>query len=390
MRIGREMANSVTSTADFEFSEWSEDATPEQWFVDLAGVRLGPLDRAGLLEMYESGNLRADDRIQPVGLTIWEPLRTLWTNQPGHNADSSLGDDYLPPSRHSATLDDSSEEAFAAVQLDELDVSQTSSSEALPQFFFIINDREVGPVLFDTLQELADEQEIDRTTHIRAEASSVWMTAKELGVRFPVITRDPAAPKPRAVPIPKQSEHQAAPQVQCTQTPSPNTTPTDKANSNNGYSSILGGLMWAIFAPFHYLSAVAASIGNVRRTQAITCLATALVMGAWIHSLYWNWSTTAVTGTIRIGEQPLPAVLVTLTNMLTGETAIGFTNSSGAFSVKTLSGKLSPGTYRVTVARPSEYESADLPELPRPYQALATSNLDIEYDGQSLAIQLHK
>jgi len=40
--------------------------------------------------------------------------------------------------------------------------------------------------------------------------------------------------------------------------------------------------------------------------------------------------------------------------------------------------------------RPSEYESSELPPIPKRYQVLATSDLDIEYDGNRFTISLTK
>lgn len=390
------MANSVESSDDIEFSEWSGDAGPERWYVDLGGVRLGPLDRDGLLEMYESGNLRANDRIQPVGSSAWMSLKSLLKSSSLRtDSDASGGDRYLPQLRNDDFSDDSSEEAFevGALPLDGLDDSAAAMShDSAPQYFFIVNDREVGPVPFDTLQDLADASEIERSSRIRRESSGIWMTAKELGLHFsatPATARD--APHARAIPRPAAALTLPA----SVDVAGGSTSPGPRNSSawsdlNAARQGAWGGLVWLVLAPWHYFVGMANGMGSVRRAYAFTWAIVALGLGWFGYSIYWNWSTTAATGVIQLDSQPLPSALITLTNMTTGETAVAFSGASGSFSVKTLSGELSHGRYRATIMRPSEYESSELPPIPKRYQVLATSDLDIEYDGNRLAISLTK
>lgn len=387
------MANSVESSDDIEFSEWSGDAGPERWYVDLAGIRLGPLDRDGLLEMYESGNLRANDRIQPVGSNAWMLLKSLLKSSSLRtDSDASGGDRYLPQLRSEDFSDDSSEEAFevGAFPLDGLDDSAAAMShDSAPQYFFIVNDREVGPVPFDTLQELAEASEIERSSRVRREASGAWMTAKDLGLRFsatPAVASE--TPTIRPVPPPLQPPVSVG---------TASGTPATDAGTSSTWSDLnaarhgtWGGFVWLVLAPWHYVCGMANGMGSVRRAYAITWAILALGSGWFGYSVYWNWSTTAVTGVIQLDSQPLPSALITLTNMITGETAVAFSGTSGSFSVKTLSGKLSHGRYRATITRPSEYESRELPPIPKRYHVLATSDVDIDYDGNRLAIALTK
>jgi len=148
-------------------------------------------------------------------------------------------------------------------------------------------------------------------------------------------------------------------------------------------------LSWLVLAPFYYLAnAIHAILSLSPRTLAIGGV-TVVVVGSVLFFWFRGWSQTALTGTLTLDGQPVPAVLITLTGMSTGDSAVGLTDSNGRFSARTLDGDLLPGRYHVTVGPlpgDGSDEGQDDPggvRIPTKYKSLGMTDLIIEITPES-------
>ena len=110
---------------------------------------------------------------------------------------------------------------------------------------------------------------------------------------------------------------------------------------------------------------------------AVFVVAVGFLLFAWIK----GWSQTALTGTLTLDGEPVPAVVITLTGMMTGDSAVGITDSSGRFSAITLDGELLPGNYHVTVVKSdsgSQQGEDAFVRIPMKYQSIGTTDLIID------------
>ncbi len=343
--------------SEISFSEWTDEQAAEQWLVDLGGMRLGPLGREEIVEMLNAGSLRHEDQIRRVDSETWSPAASL------------LAEVESPPVEVvSVTIHD----PLADV------ATESHSPRKLPQYFACIDGRIRGPVPLDALQQLADTGGLKRDTPVRVETSKNWVTGSQYGIEFPpapalLIKKAPT----KSIAVQTTAEIKV-PEVSCKPVPKPVASQPTKVASR---TRAVGGAVWLLFAPVHYAATLIQAAMSVRRAYLLTAVAAGILLINGAIALNWNWKTTAASGILVMNDRPLPSVLVTVTNMNTGETAIGFSSSSGNMKYKCLTGQLSPGSYRITLQRPAEYESTDLPAVPAKYQNIATSDLDIDYKG---------
>lgn len=391
------MSHSTDSSSDVIFSAWAEDEPLDQWYVDLGGVRLGPLDRDAVIEMYESGNLRLDDRVQQVGCHDWGYVKQLCSRD---TEDSSRGSSFIPdamPEPASRQTDPSadefsSEEAFdiSASQLDEPEtVTKTTTAKRARrksdasatdrQYYFQSDDQEVGPVTLSTLQELANEGAIVADTPVRLEDRAVWLTAKSLGIRCPDVVKE-SEPVPVSIVLPG-IKVDTKPQES-----RPRSSPQSHQAVGKG---LISGAFWLLFAPLYSLAGLCRNAKSTKLSLVITILVAVAAVGFWGHHIYLDRMTIITTGTVLLDETPAASVVITLSNLTTGESAIGVTDSNGAFQLKSLRGTLSPGRYRVTVFRPADFEvDNDVSPIPKSYMSEATSGLDVDFNGSEIEVRL--
>lgn len=350
--------------SETSFSEWTDEQAAEQWLVDLGGMRLGPLGREEIVEMLNAGSIRHEDQIRRVDSETWSPASSLLA---------------------AAVVEAPQVEVVSVTIHDPLaDVAvESHAPRKFPQYFACIDGRVRGPVPLDALQQLADTGGLKRDTPVRVETSKNWATGAKYGIEFPAVAPLLIKKAPTKSIAVQTTAEIKVPELSCKPVPKPAASQPAKAASR---TRTAGGVAWLLFAPVHYAATLVQAAMSVRRAYLLIAAAAGVLLINGAIALNWSWKTTAASGILVMNDRPLPSVLVTVTNMKTGETAIGFSNSSGNMKYKCLTGQLSHGSYRITLQRPAEYESTDLPAVPAKYQNIATSDLDIDYQGGAIDV----
>ena len=339
-------------------------ATSGLWQIQLAGLELGPMPWDELKEMVQTGQAQLTDPVRSTGSSEWRPVsEVLELDEVSEaNADfatSETGNGLAgEPGESSSTLDSNEPE--------ETPNSSEPVLDGDPQFFVMIDETESGPVPLESLQQLALEYRIGADTLVREEDESEWMAAGSL---------------PIDIPPPVEARGEMPPE----ETTKPNCEPSSATPDQQ----LIAKLSWLVLAPFYYLAnAIHAILSLSPRTLAIGGV-TVVVVGSVLFFWFRGWSQTALTGTLTLDGQPVPAVLITLTGMSTGDSAVGLTDSNGRFSARTLDGDLLPGRYHVTVGPlpgDGSDEGQDDPggvRIPTKYKSLGMTDLIIEITPES-------
>jgi hypothetical protein len=347
------------SQSELEPSGESDRATSGLWKIRLAGLELGPMPWDELYEMVQTGQAQRTDLVCRTDSSNWQPVSDVIDS--GDNDSEASAPDQPPP----ASVATSSERAQG-------DSDDTTDSDGAvlngdPQFFVMIDETESGPVPMATLQQLALEYRLTGVTLVREENETEWTPAGGLPIDIP----PPVAVEEEDE---KPSEAKSRPLVDLAP-PSP-------------AQQFLAKLTWPFLAPFYYLAnALRAVLSLPPRTLAIASV-TAVVLGSVFFFWFRGWSQTALTGTLTLDGEPIPAALITLTGMSTGDTAVGFTDSNGRFSARTLDGDLVPGRYHVTVGSvpgeaPDQNDDPNRLRVPTKYESLGTTDMIIEITPES-------
>ena len=181
----------------------------------------------------------------------------------------------------------------------------------------MLGETETGPVPLEVLQQLALEYRLTGITLVREESETEWTPAGALPIDFPPPVEVQAEQQPEEKTEPKREQPPATP-----------------------LQELWAKLTWLLLSPIYYLANGLRVIASLSpRTLAVGGVA-AVILGSVAFFWFRGWSQTALTGTLT---------LVTLTGMSTGDSAVGFTDSNGRFSARTLDGDLLPGRYHVTV-----------------------------------------
>lgn len=341
-----------------------------QWIVRVSGMRLGPLSWSEMQTMIARGELRLDDEAQPLNESAWLRVRDVIPRSGGEgilcddtSTEESQSERQLPTSRRICSGDDDVrlEDSIAAStdseRTRETPVDSASDDVPLaPQFFIMRRDEETGPLPRLAIQELADEGVVLADTPVRLEESTEWTTAKAVGIHCRADSR-------------RETVSQPAEDSQLT-------TGWDPG--------------WLIFAPYYFVTGLLRSTTGLSRKQAGYCVAVALIVGTIAFGWIRSWSQTALRGTVTLDGQPVPEVLIELTGVRTGDSAMGTTDGTGRFRMVTLDGELTPGRYLVTVRPLSEFADGHLittvpsvapaaeGSLPARYRHLNTTDVAIE------------
>lgn len=366
-------------------SDGSSDASPLQraaeaealaphlsrWIVRMSGMNLGPLDWDELGTMIGRGEVRLDDEVQRENESIWQPLRDVLPQSGGDGLlcddDSDEPVDFVPQRRRSGKTspdedhDSDRAESPAENPFDEGQDADDDSAEMevplAPQFFIKRGDEEVGPLPRQAIQELANEGSILTNTPVRLEEAEQWSTAAAVGFHC-----------------------QAA---------APAASHTDAAADSNATQRATG-ILWIVFAPYYFVSGVAATIEKVDPRQAAKWGAAIVVAGVLAFGWFRSWSQTAMRGVVTLDGQPVSDVLVHLAGASTGDSAMGVSDGNGNFRVVTLDGELKPGLYLVTVRPLSEVsgnrsanaEPVNVPaaesDIPDRYRHINTTDAAVE------------
>ena len=228
-----------------------------------------------------------------------------------------------------------------------------------PQYFVQRQSSEEGPLPRRAVQDLISRGQLPADTPVRLEWNSRWSNAVDLGFAYPDQNHG--------------SHHDDGASAEL---PQVSTGPTTA--SCHG-----AGVRWGLMAPFYYARTLAGSLQSLSLKQLALVLlvfgATGFAAQKWMN----RYARTALTGTVLLDDQPLGDVVVTFTGMKSGEVAAGVADDAGQFRVLTISGKLSPGPYRITV-QPEAGLGETVPNgdgrqiVPERYALLATSDVTVD------------
>lgn len=330
-------------TGDDTTVELSEPgSTPEsaRWVVRVSGMTLGPLDWDELQSMIARGELRLDDEAQRQNDSVWQRIRDVLPRSGGEGvlcdevpADDSTSSPVRSTHRPSPSKTAHTRNDASSRSPDDSDAGVVATSDVTPrevplapQFFIMRGAEEIGPLPRQAIQELADEGSIHADTPVRLEESTDWTTARAVGFRVRTIQPDEASPQPVTDP---------------------------QLNSR-------GGLLWLLFAPYYFVTALARTIAGIDRSRVAIGAAVAILTASIAFGWFRSWSQTALRGTVTLDGQPVSDALVELTGTRTGDSAMGTTGSDGRFRLVTLDGELEPGKYLITLRPLSELSGVPL------------------------------
>ena len=368
--------NAVNETA-FD-STAIESPESHRWKVQLAGMELGPIPWAELQQMVQTGQAQPSDPVRAEEMSDWLPYSAVAAGpkaaaEPAvEPAPRKSSPSLLPSGEKVAAGRMSGQQSEPEDTKEPLDkpIKSKSHSEPLadelppvePQYFVILDESdsptETGPVPLEALQQLALEFRLTGVTRVRREDESEWSAAGALAIDFP--------------PPPTEEKHEV-----------PEAKPKQKQESQPQKPSrnLVTGIAWVFLAPVYTLSdAIRGLLSMSKKAIAITAVV-AVAVGFLLFTWIKGWSQTALTGTLTLDGDPVPAVFITLTGMMTGDSAVGITDSSGRFSAITLDGELLPGNYHVTVVKSdsgSQQGEDALVRIPMKYQSIGTTDLIIE------------
>lgn len=306
-----------------------------RWVVRMSGMNLGPLDWDELQTMISRGEIRLDDEVQRAHESVWQVLRDVLTQSGG---DGLLCDDspaapvdFVPRRRRVQQESDTAEDSLDTKESQSTTPSDATSDSTkklaaanvpvAPQFFIMRGDEEVGPLPRQAIQELADDGSILSDTPVRLEEGEQWSTAAAVG--FHCQAAEPTGLQIDST-VDSKAKHRAT------------------------------GILWIAFAPYYFVSGVAATIEKIDPRRAAKWGAAIVVVGFLAFGWFSSWSQTAMSGVVTVDGQPVSEALIQLTGASTGDSAMGVSDGNGNFRVVTLDGELKPGLYLATVRPLSE------------------------------------
>lgn len=335
----------------------------DRWLVDISGLRLGPLDRADIQQMLDSGELRLDDRICREDSEDWHAAHELFDDDGDQLLTDSASDMLLstpaPPtesrpagrndhhsiSRNAVTSPSAPQSELA--DADDLSESLSATAIACEPMFFVQRDGdEVGPLSLSVVQQFVDEGLLNPQTPVRGEDDEAWTSAEDYGFEFPAV---------------------------------PNDEPVAETKSSALLGDRLrGGAIWFVFAPFFFVFSGGRSLSSLSRRQAVAIVVALVVIAFAGFHVIRTWSQTALTGRITLDGEPLADVMISLTGPATGDSGAGVSGSGGRFRIVTMDGELKPGTYQVTVHPLPTVDPNAERRIPEQYGILGMSDIVLE------------
>ena len=418
----------------------------DAWLVELGSTVLGPMSRDDVEQLINTSQLTISDPIRNVNQADWITINE-WQNV-GHAAEQSTSEqsatddfndqDYATQSQDTAKEHDDEFDEPPDVSFDTVTprgmqekpifaatpqplISKTTS-DLVPQetpstsveasqehFFVVLAHREEGPVPLFAIQDLADQDLVKPLSPMRRESERTWTTAQLYGVTF-------SDPNDESFDVP--ADHVTNKRRAKKNSPTSGTTPnkddsligstgsnqasTTKPSSkeleqnpkNKDRRGLAGTLMWCAVAPWYYVTTGITSVRSMKPQQ----IAGAVIVLAvcWYFAAGWmrGWTQTALTGVMTMDEKPLADVVITVSGLTTGESALGVTDSDGDFRLITLHGRLKPGTYHVVVQRQNEAGSESPPdddeiEIPIKYQDITTTDATFEVAEETEHVEIN-
>jgi pSer/pThr/pTyr-binding forkhead associated (FHA) protein len=305
--------------------------------------------------------------------------------------------------------------APVAPKTDLIDLEE-ESAQPIEQFFVVLAEREVGPVPFSAIQELAHNGDVKPLSPMRREIEKAWSTAQVYEVRF-VDPDDDTFEVPEDHPT--NSRLRGRPQL------SPHSDSGDSSKDSNEADlgsakkteppcpagstvtkkrGVLGTAMWFVVAPWYYVSTAISAVLSLK-PQYIAVVVGVVGVGCYF-SLGWmkGLTQTALTGQVKMDGKGIGNAILTVSGLTTGESAAGVTDSDGDFRLVTLHGKLKPGKYHVIVqpadsagthsspgdlnSDQSQASDPDQIKIPFKYQSITTTDLTIEITPESEYVEI--
>lgn len=345
----------------------SSPSDSELWRIQLAGVELGPMPWDELYKMVDSGQAQLADPVRSTESPDWRPLSEVIAAEPMSDSSTPLLPLPLAKMEPAVGMEGAgtppaiTDPNHADSDLPGSHENQTEPLPVAPQYFVMLGETETGPVPLDTLQQLALERRLTGVTRVRREDESEWSVAGGLGIAFP----------------PPQEVFDEPPTEELTK---PGRAPSPETPARKLWTR----LAWLVISPiYNTANAVRAVLSLSPKTMAISGVVL-VVGGSLLLTWVRGWSQTALSGILTLDGKPLPAVVVTLTGMTTGDSAVGVTDGDGRFSAITLDGDLVPGNYHVSVSELPDSELGQLKDepvrtrIPVKYQSLGTTDMIIE------------
>jgi|GEM_PF-1518007 len=359
----------------------SEFRSDGLWRVRLGSLELGPLDWSEIRAMLDRGELQPADSVCRQGEVVWQSIERVTGSQRNSEARPSpaifserrrnssartganFSDSFAAASGHAGVrLQIESGETATA---DSATSATSSSAVVEPQYFIRRRSGEDGPLPRHAVQELFGEGALPANTPVRLEWHSQWSNAVELGFACPDAG----------------TEVRAEPGTSSATLPEP--VPAPRGSSAD----------WRLMAPLFYARSALYSVHGLPLRYLVLLL---LVLGATAYAMK-SWTSqpasTALTGTVLLDDEPLGDVVVTFTGTRSGEVAAGVADSDGRFRILTISGRLSPGPYRITV-QPDERSKATSSQVdgrrsvPKRYALPATSDVAIDVTAEQADYQI--
>jgi len=232
-----------------------------------------------------------------------------------------------------------------------------------PQFFVMLGGHETGPLPLQAVEQLALDHRITIDTRVKAEGADHWSVAAGLNIDIP--------PPAQADALDQETQDDDSNTSLC---PVP----------LNAAQRVIASSAWLLLSPVFYISSCVRALSALSPGTLVG--GTAMTIALTAALLFWcrGWTQTALTGTLTLDGSPLAAVRITLTGKMTGSSAVGFTDSHGRFSARTLDGNLAPGRYHITLDTLSEVPAEEdpkreqFPVIPRKYLSVGSSDAVID------------
>lgn len=307
-------------------------------------VQLGPMDWSELEFLLDSGSVQPLDEVRTESQSDWQTLQVALAR---HDRVADSREACEEPAGIGATpVPD--ESSFVAERPEPEEPSLLE-----PQWFVRTMRGETGPLPVSAVDELIREGRIGPDDLLRRETEPDWKPPVSFGFVFP-----PPAPLDSVDPVPAVVE-----------------APMRRARDDR--ASWSRRLLWMVFAPWFYAMSLLSGLRRLRRGLQVAAILLLMAGIATGYRVADEWSHQVLRGTITLDGEPLGDVLIQLTGPETGETAIGVSGSEGDFVLVSMSGRLSPGPYMVTVKDISTdgRQQSLSRRVPVAYESLLTSGL---------------
>lgn len=335
-----------------------------QWCVRLGTVELGPMPWSEVAGMLARGELQPTDEACCAGGSSWQAIADMTLPSRSQTSPQAVVVDSTAAASPVASVVPV-EEPTAPVE----QPAATGPVVAEPQYFIQRPSGEEGPLPRHAVQQFVSQGTLAADTPVRLEWSRRWSTAVDLGFAYPDSDSEPLSDD--AVTADSESSDELAP------------AETVSSAVADPVVSQRGDIRWGLLAPFFYARSALYSLRSLSGKHLLLLVLAGSAIG-YAGNVWMNRrARTALTGTVLLDDAPLGEVVVTFTGMQSGEVAAGVADGQGRFRILTLTGRLTPGMYRITV-EPKAGHGTTVPHgkgkqlVPERYALLTTSDVTID------------